>query len=76
MELMSHKRATTALKDDPEHDTVHQPYAAFNQGFDAFLLRIPKCKNLYRFAEYSRWWTMGWEEAQEQDLEEAGVKGK
>ena len=60
------KEVLTVLEDDLVDDTVHQPYAAFNQGFDAYLLKIPKCKNPYRFSWNGRWWTLGWEEAFDQ----------
>mgnify|MGYP003393017469 CR=1 FL=1 len=52
-----------ALEDDYVHDTVHHPYTAFNQGFDARLMKIAKHKNPYRFGENSRWWADGYEEA-------------
>lgn len=68
MELMTKREATTALKDEPwSDDGVHQPYSAFNQGFDAYLLKIEKCKNPYCVDQYARWWSMGWEEAQSQE---------
>lgn len=43
-----------ALEDDPEHGSVHQPYSAFNQGFDAGEQGIPISLNPY--PEESIWW--------------------
>jgi ribosome modulation factor len=48
---------------------VHHPYAAFNQGFDAFDRGYPVECNPYTEDRESRWWVMGWEEAKAQDEE-------
>ena len=62
---MTREQVTAALKDDPELDSAHQPYTAFNQGFDAYILRLKKELNPYRRGSTNfRWWEMGYEEAQ------------
>lgn len=56
-----------AYEDDPEGDTVHQPYTAFNQGFEAGEQGIPKSLNPYAHdSREEHWWDMGHEEAIEQ----------
>ena len=68
MKIMTEAEATTPFKDDPVFDSVHQPFTAFNQGFDAYILRLSKDRNPYRFLSiYFRWWEMGYEEAQAQE---------
>jgi ribosome modulation factor len=58
----------TVLVDDPITDNVHQPYSAFNQGFDAYeLFRMPVELNPYPAGSERDWWEMGWEEAREQN---------
>ena len=63
MELITKERCLIALKDDPERDTVHQPFTAFNQGFDARLHHLRYSDNPYRRgSEYWRWWDIGFSE--------------
>lgn len=58
---------TEILVDDPTHDTVHHPYSACNQGFDAYEQGLPIDVNPYPPGREQDWWEMGWEEAKEQD---------
>lgn len=66
--------ATSVLVDNPSSDKVHHPYTAFNQGFRARELGVPKAGNPYYLGnrEYG-WWTMGYDEAWSQ--EKAGDTG-
>lgn len=53
-----------AYPDDPTTDVVHQPYTAFNQGYEARNQDIPQSLNPYQEGsrEYD-WWDEGWETA-------------
>lgn len=64
--LMTPKECVTVYKDDLELDLVHQPYTAFNQGFNAYKHSIAMVKNPYRTRTEQNWWEMGWIEAQQQ----------
>ena len=57
---MSDDDPLIAYDDDPIHNTVHQPYTAFNQGFDAGEQDIPISLNPYQLEtrEYE-WWEEG-----------------
>jgi hypothetical protein len=53
-----------ALVDDPLTDRVHQPYSAFNQGYDAFDLNYPDSLNPYpEESREWRYWDNGWKTA-------------
>lgn len=50
------------LEDDPSGSTVHQPYSAFNQGFDAGKSETPISVNPYEEdSREFRWWNLGHE---------------
>lgn len=53
------KSPITAYEDDPILDTVHHPYTAWSQGYDAFLEGYPESLNPYteRLASY---WSDGY----------------
>jgi len=55
-----------AYADDPITDSVHHPYTAYNQGFDAFQEGHPIERNPYDGRNGS-WWTAGWRSAEEQE---------
>lgn len=51
-----------AYEDDHVTDEVHQPYTAFNQGFDAGEQAIPISLNPYPEGTTEHaWWGSGWE---------------
>lgn len=55
------------LDDDPENDTVHHPYSAYNQGYSAGEQDVPESLNPYE--EGSReymFWADGYDAAQEE----------
>jgi ribosome modulation factor len=60
---------TTVLVDDPKDDTVHQPYSAFNQGFNAFELGLIRSCNPYESRTERIWWFYGYDEAKEQSMQ-------
>ena len=67
-ELITFESVTKVLIDDPVDDTVHMPYSAFNQGFDACeKLHLPIDIKPYPLGKDRDWWYMGWQEAK--DLE-------
>lgn len=52
------------LEDDPVNNTVHHPYTAHCQGWDARVAGIPLTANPYDEASGWRWaWEAGWHEA-------------
>lgn len=56
-----------AYEDDPIGDTVHQPYTAFCQGFDAAAQGTPASLNPYdEGSRENAWWAMGYLEFNEQ----------
>ncbi|HET7322076.1 MAG TPA: hypothetical protein VFI96_06250 [Longimicrobiaceae bacterium] len=51
----------TAYMDDPTGATVHHPYSAFNQGWDAAEAGHPLDANPYRIdTPWGRAWSDGW----------------
>lgn len=63
---------TACLADDPVLDTVHQPYAAYNQGFSAFGLGLKLGVNPYPQGLEYDFWDMGWKDAKEIDDDDTG----
>ena len=58
----------TPLEDDPVGNSVHHPYAAFSQGWDAYYDGHDLNLNPYREGSTEhRWWAHGWVEAQDED---------
>lgn len=54
------------LDDDPVDNTVHHPYSAFNQGWDAAEQGIPWSLNPYEDGtREADWWELGYEEQQD-----------
>ena len=52
------------LLDDPETDSVHHPYTAYNQGWDAERAGINRMLNPYeRGTREAEWWDNGWRES-------------
>jgi hypothetical protein len=60
------------LVDDPVGDTVHQPYAAYSQGFAAHGLGLVLTVNPYPNGREFTWWDMGWKDARDQDDDDVG----
>lgn len=60
------------LVDDPVSDTVHQPYSAYSQGFDAFEYGLTLDVNPYPNSREFTWWDMGWKDARSQDDDDVG----
>ncbi len=58
-----------AYKDDPVNDTVHHPYCAYNQGYDASESEYSKSMNPYP-EESLEWdyWNQGFDDYKIQDL--------
>lgn len=48
------------LVDDPVNDTVHHPYSAWMQGFEARELGYPAEVNPYPEGSERTWWNYGW----------------
>lgn len=58
---MSHHDPLIAYPDDPGGDTVHQPYTAFLQGWDAAEEGLPESLNPYPDGSEERtWWAWGY----------------
>lgn len=57
-----------AFEDDPETDEIHQPFTAWNQGYEASEQDIPVSLNPYHEGsrEYE-WWEWGWEDFKDSD---------
>ena len=53
-----------AYSDDPLTDSVHHPFTAFNQGYDAFLCGFDISKNPYK-DKNGDWWRSGWSHGKE-----------
>jgi ribosome modulation factor len=66
IDRMAMGRCTEILPDDPVCDTVHQPFAAFNQGCDAFHWGLKRDVNPYPPSEERRWWESGWNTARDE----------
>lgn len=67
-EPLSLEYVLTVVRDDPTTDAVHQPYTAFNQGFDAAVEHgLSRESNPYSDDRLRIWWDMGWEEGTEQE---------
>ncbi len=60
------------LVDDPIENTVHQPYSAYNQGFDAYGLGLKLLVNPYPQGREFDFWDMGWKDARAQEDDEVG----
>lgn len=50
----------TILIDDPVNNTVHHPFSAWNQGFEARELGYPAEVNPYPEGSERTWWNYGW----------------
>ena len=61
---MSNLNSLIAYDDDPVCDTVHHPYSAYNQGFDAWIEGHTPSLNPYTGIN-GRFWQQGWLDAQE-----------
>lgn len=58
----------TAYEDDPVANTVHHPYSAFNQGWDARDAGYGIDRNPYGDGtREEHFWSLGWIEADEDD---------
>ena len=56
---------------DNGSDVTHQPYVAYNQGFDAFDKGYTSSFNPYPDGSIEEiWWNMGFEDAFDQEQEE------
>ena len=56
------------LEDDPVGNTVHHPFTAHNQGWDAYDLGHDLAMNPYDVGgREHRWWRMGWLEGLDND---------
>ena len=72
---MPESRCLEKLVDDPVNDTVHQPFSAFNQGFDAFGWGLLRNQNPYDYGTNRRWWDEGWSAAYDAIMKKAeGLK--
>jgi len=56
----------TAYPDDPTKNEVHQPYTAFNQGFDAYDAGFCIDQNPYT-GRLAGWWGDGYAKAMEKN---------
>lgn len=56
-----------AYEDDPVGNSVHHPYSAFNQGWDAGEQGHGEWLNPYPEGRERRWWEQGWVEATEEE---------
>lgn len=62
----------SVLEDTPDTDKVHQPYTAFNQGYDARAEHgLPVDVNPYADEWLAKWWKDGWNTAVDQETGEA-----
>lgn len=65
---MSDHYPLQALVDDPIHNTVHHPYSAHIQGWDAYEMGCGKHLNPYPLdTREADWWGMGWDDASDTD---------
>lgn len=63
-----------AYEDDPVGNTVHHPYTAHCQGWDAYELGCERAECPYDTGtRKAHWWLMGWDEAQAQDDDSNGA---